>query len=283
MMNKIGEVEVKSGSIFLCDMRMGPTEDGIKLKVKNRVYKVYENRVSDGLFSYFILENENIRLDRIERTRKRIPSEMGVFGLLDQDQVKEEFNGDVGEVFEWVDSGRSELFTDRSMNIETPRKNNIISFFVAIDEVDVNIDVLTYEDQPVGFEVFIAPENELATTIDINDLYCFVLNLSPDEKINIILSKEYDDESLHEEVAMSIVDYYHKFSKLLEFDSLDMGEEIYLINLPSVMTCETLDISLCKVDENGDNHLIDNSVVTIAGCNIGEFGALLIERLMSFK
>ncbi len=221
-----------SGLMSLCDMRLGPTEDGYEIPVSKGVYEIYfceNNRF------YLILNKAEKKIDLDVCENKSLESVMGVIGIYDTICIKKEFNNSIEEVFDWVDINHSDKINDEFISIETNSNNKILCFPLSLDGEDIGLDTLSKEGEIQGTKLYIN-QPVLFSGVSDDVLYCYSLTTDENSQIEITLSLDFDDESIFDEVATSLTEYFQSKGKLKEYDVLDLDESIYNVELNELIS-----------------------------------------------
>jgi hypothetical protein len=199
-----GSISIDSGSLYLCDMRYGPTEDGYVFDVDKGDYLISHLEDTDTGLNSALIVKKGSNHDREERLPD-LSSELNMFGVLDKTVLLEEF-GSMEELFEWGDLEvylyTEQMFTD----VHSPGGNQIHCFLVGENEENHAVISLYQGDELVGFKV------ELNCGGDNGDLTqssatIFKAELSYREaSLEIVIFSEYDQESIDDTIRDSILD-----------------------------------------------------------------------------
>jgi hypothetical protein len=221
-----GTISIDTGQLYVCDMRYGPTEDGVCFEVEPSQYTI----------SYFY--NSKNKLERVRVVKNGISpdseerfvslsSELNMFGVFDRESVLSEFNS-FEELFEWGDSALYPLMDEKVAEITTPSGNKIHCFRVGECEGDHSVVKLLNSKQLVGFDVEIAAEKSFISTAEIFRVELYYQEIN----IEFYIFPEYDEESLDKTICDAFNDY-------LEHDQLWM-ENILEDNEPVLAIDENL-------------------------------------------
>lgn len=200
-----GSISIDSGSLYLCDMRYGPTEDGYVFDVDKAEYLISHQEDGDSGQNTALIVKKGSDPDREERLPD-LSTELNMFGVLDKAALLEEF-GSIEELFEWGDLEiylhAQQMFTD----VRSPGGNQIHCFLVGDNEADHAVSSLYQGKELVGFKVELnSSEDKAEITQSSTTIYKAELTYR-DASLEVYIFSEYDQESIDDAIRDCILDH----------------------------------------------------------------------------
>ena len=253
-----GVLEIKSGKLFLSDMRLGPSEDGQVFEVEPGLYPILSMEDDTGRKVYRVSRN-GVQIERSIQDEK-ISAELCLVGCFDIERVIQEF-GSFKSLYEWGDDAVSEKQDGDVFRVLTPDGLPIVCLPAGHDEVDHDIYKLYSNDSLVGFEVYVQEyADESKQTYSIDNLYKFVFEFDKD-RIEIYASTDYDNESILDELKDKILDFIQnddvRINQIINNQEPSLDEEMELRGLDSRLALLKV-LEVFSVDEEGEECLLRN-------------------------
>ncbi|MES9940956.1 MAG: hypothetical protein ABW104_12585 [Candidatus Thiodiazotropha sp. 6PLUC2] len=225
-----GSISIGSGSLYLCDMRYGPTEDGYVFDVDKADYLITHQEDNDSGLNAALIVKKGSNPDREERLPD-LSTELNMLGVLDKVALLDEF-GTMEELFEWGDLEiylyAEQMFAD----ILSPGGSQIHCFLVGDNEEDHAVSSLYQGDELVGFRVELNSSGD-KTEIPQSSATIFKAELAyRGVSLDVYVFSEYDKESIDDAIRDCVLDHVlddaTRIQQIFEDEVSEIGEDTLL-------------------------------------------------------
>ncbi|MCU7935408.1 MAG: hypothetical protein KZQ99_11075 [Candidatus Thiodiazotropha sp. (ex Dulcina madagascariensis)] len=201
--NSIGTVTLKSGPLYLCDMRYGPTEDGYVFEAERGEYQVIQQAGLDGGNRIQVIKSDMLP-DR-DQLFGKLSTELNLFGVFDLGILLDEFKT-IESLYEWGEDEAYRNIASAWFTITSPRGSKIHCFRVGENEQECTVNTLYKGDRLIGFEVLVASDDEILLSGSTASIYRVNL-IYKAITLEFFVFAEYDQESVDDTIRDCVLDY----------------------------------------------------------------------------